>query len=100
MDFYGALLLLPGIISPPARTPVGWVEVPLGKVRIIVLFVLFGVLITGFVGVQIWKQEAATVPPRVFKKRSVWSSEWFGAGLGAAFFVMVFYVSAAPTTPL
>jgi MFS family permease len=61
--------------------------------RVIVLFVLFGLLITGFVAVQIWKQERATMPPRVLKDRNFWASAWFDACLSASFFIMVYYVS-------
>ena len=46
----------------------GW-----GNARIIGLFVVFGVLLTGFVVIQLWQQENATVPPRVLKQRSIWS---------------------------
>lgn len=60
--------------------------------RIIALLVIAGLLIIGFLAIQVWKQEDATVPPRVFKNRNVWGSAWFGAMLGAAFFVMVYYI--------
>lgn len=63
-----------------------------GNARIIALFVVFGVLISTFIGIQIWKQEKATVPPRVFKDRTVWSCAFFSALLGAAFFIMVYYI--------
>ncbi|CAN9450906.1 unnamed protein product [Alternaria alternata] len=56
---------------------------------IIFLFVL---LIAGFITIQWWKQEDATVPPRVFLNRNVWGSAWFGAMLGAAFFLIVYYL--------
>lgn len=32
------------------------------------------------------------MPPRVLKNRTVWSSAWFGALLGGAFFVFVYYI--------
>lgn len=60
--------------------------------RIIACLVLFGVLCIIFVGIQFWKQDNATVPPRVFKQRTVASSAWFGAALGASFFVFVYYL--------
>jgi hypothetical protein len=65
---------------------------PWSNWRIILLFCFFGVLIIAFVGIQIWKQDLATVPPRVFMNRNVWGSAVFGAFLGASFFVLVYYL--------
>ncbi len=51
--------------------------------RVIVLLVLMGVLLVAFVLVQIFIPKTATLPPRVFKQRSVvsafWASFWVGA---------------------
>lgn len=60
--------------------------------RIIVLFVLFGLLISIFVGIQFWRGDLATVPPRLIKKRSIWSASWFSFCLGASFFIMVYFL--------
>jgi len=64
--------------------------------RIIALFVVFGVLTLVFIGVQIWKQDTATVPPRIIKQRSIWSAAWFSLFQGATFFIVVFYVRLIP----
>lgn len=56
------------------------------------LFVLFGVLISAFVGIQFWKQDSATIPPRIIKKRSVWSAAYYAFALGAFFLLLVFYL--------
>ncbi|CAN9079477.1 unnamed protein product [Alternaria sp. RS040] len=53
---------------------------------------VFGLLIIGFVIVQFWKQDEATIPPRVFKNRNVWGSSLFATMLGAAFFLLVYYL--------
>jgi len=45
-----------------------------------------------FIGIQIWKGETATVPPRIFKNRNVWGASWFAACVASAFFVMCFYI--------
>jgi hypothetical protein len=93
LDLEGTFLFIPGVICLLLALQWGGTIYPWKSGRIIALFVVFGVLIAGFVWVQIWKQEAATVPPRVFKNRNVWGCALFGAFLGASFFVMVFYVS-------
>jgi hypothetical protein len=60
--------------------------------RIIVLFVMFGVLISIFIAVQFWKKDKATVPPRILRNRSVAASAWFAFCLGSGFFIMVYYL--------
>ncbi|OAQ57807.2 MFS transporter [Pochonia chlamydosporia 170] len=41
---------------------------------------------------MIWLKEKATVPPRVFLNRTVWSCAFFGTCLGASFFVVLYYL--------
>jgi len=60
--------------------------------RIIALFVVFGILIIGFIGVQFWRQDSATVPPRIVKQRSIWSACWFAFCLGGYFFLLIYYL--------
>lgn len=93
LDLEGTFFFIPGVISLLLALQWGGTKYAWGNGRIIALFVLFGVLIIGFVAVQIWKQEMATVPPRVFKNRNIWGCALFAAFQGAAFFVMVYYVS-------
>ncbi|KAJ6615837.1 major facilitator superfamily domain-containing protein [Mycena sp. CBHHK59/15] len=47
---------------------------------------------TGILCVQVWKQDSATIPPRILKTRSIWSGSWFAFFLGATFFVFVYYL--------
>ncbi|KAN0067848.1 Major facilitator superfamily domain containing protein [Elaphomyces granulatus] len=92
LDLEGTILFLPAIICLLLALQWGGSKYEWNDARIIVLFVMFGILIAGFVAVQIWKQERATVPPRIAKNRSVWASAWFGASLGASFFIMIYYL--------
>ena len=91
-DLEGTALFLPAIICLLLALQWGGSKYEWKSGRIIALLVIAGLLIIGFLAVQVWKQEDATVPPRVFKNRNVWGSAWFGAMLGAAFFVMVYYL--------
>ncbi|KAF9629975.1 Tetracycline resistance protein TetB/drug resistance transporter [Lasiodiplodia theobromae] len=91
-DIYGTTVFLPAIVSLLLALQWGGSRYAWGNGRIIALFVVFGVLIGIFIGIQIWKQEKATVPPRVFKDRTVWACAFFSALLGAAFFIMVYYI--------
>lgn len=91
-DIPGTICFLPGVISLLLALQWGGSTYPWHNGRVIALFVISGLLLISFVLIQIWKQEQATVPPRVFKDRNVWGSAWFGACLGAAFFILIFYI--------
>ncbi|KAH7401930.1 major facilitator superfamily domain-containing protein [Phaeosphaeria sp. MPI-PUGE-AT-0046c] len=91
-DLEGTALFLPAIICLLLALQWGGSKYTWGSGRIIALFVIFGLLIIGFIYIQYRKQEDATVPPRIFLNRNVWGGAWFGAMLGAGFFVMVYYL--------
>ncbi|KAF1920050.1 major facilitator superfamily domain-containing protein [Ampelomyces quisqualis] len=91
-DLEGTTLFLPAVICLLLALQWGGSKYAWGNGRIIGLFVVFAVLITGFIFIQWKKQEDATVPPRIFLNRNVWGGAWFGAMLGASFFVMVYYL--------
>ncbi|KAH7382083.1 putative HC-toxin efflux carrier [Cadophora sp. MPI-SDFR-AT-0126] len=91
-DLEGTAFFIPAIICLLLALQWGGTQYPWGSWRIILLFVLFGILIIGFLAVQVWKQDAAIVPPRIIKKRSVWSAAYYAFALGAAFFLLVFYL--------
>ncbi|KAJ5211939.1 uncharacterized protein N7498_003585 [Penicillium cinerascens] len=92
MDLEGTTLFVPGVVCLLLALQWGGTTYAWQSGHIIALFSVFGILAFCFVWVQIWKQENATVPPRVFKNRNVWGCALFGAFLGSSFFVMVFYV--------
>lgn len=91
-DLEGTALFLPCIICLLLALQWGGSKYEWKSGRIIALLVISGLLAIGFLAVQWWKQDEATVPPRVFLNRNVWGSAWFGAMLGAAFFVLVYYL--------
>lgn len=91
-DLLGTICFLPGVITLLLALQWGGSTYPWHNGRVIALFIISGLLLISFVVIQIWKQEQATVPPRVFKNRNVWGSAWFGGCLGAAFFILIFYI--------
>ena len=91
-DLYGTACFLPAIVCLLLALQWGGSKYPWKSGRIIALLVLFVLLICGFLAIQWWKQEDATVPPRVFLNRNVWGGAFFVSMLGASFFVMVFYL--------
>lgn len=91
-DLHGTACFLPAIVCLLLALQWGGSKYPWKDGRIIALLVLFVLLMCGFLVVQWWKQEDATVPPRVFLNRNVWGGAFFVAMLGASFFVMVYYL--------
>jgi predicted small integral membrane protein len=91
-DIFGTIIFLPMIICLLLALQWGGSKYPWHDGRIIALLVIFGVLALIFGGIQVWKQDNATVPPRVLTQRTVGAGAWFVAMLGAAFFVFVYYL--------
>lgn len=93
MDPIGILVFIPAIISILLSLQWGGTKYNWTNARIIVLFVLFGVFGSLWCVVQIWKQEEATVPPRLLKNRNVLGAVIHAMFLGGSFFVFGYYVS-------
>lgn len=91
-DPYGTAVFMPAIICLLLALQWGGTTYAWKSGRIIALFVLFGVFISVFLYIQYRQQEQATVPPRVFKKRSVWSGAFFSFCIGAAFLSSVYFL--------
>ncbi|TQN65339.1 Aspyridones efflux protein [Colletotrichum shisoi] len=92
IDPLGNLLFMPAVICLLLALHWGGVTYPWTSARILVLFAVFAIGMLGFLLLQYIGQETATVPPRIFKKRTVWSSSFFSFTLGAAFLLSVYYL--------
>jgi MFS family permease len=92
LDPIGNLVFFPGIVCLVLALQWGGTEYSWKNVRIIVLLVLCGILCLIFVGIQIWKKEEATLPPRIFKQRSIAASVWFAFFNGAGMMVLMYYL--------
>lgn len=93
LDPWGNLVFLPGVICLILALQWGGEKYPWDEGRIIALLVLACVLLIAFVGIQIWQQENATVPPRLFKIRNVWLGTIFAFCLGS---VLIIFLIALP----
>lgn len=93
IDIPGTLILIPCIICLILALQWGGSTYAWSDGRIIALLVLFGVLLLVFIGIQIWRQEAATVPPRIVKNRTIVGAWWYSFCLGSSFMVMIYYLS-------
>ncbi|KAJ7234191.1 major facilitator superfamily domain-containing protein [Mycena haematopus] len=91
-DPWGTLAFIPAIVCLLLALQWGGSKYAWNSSRIIALFVISGVFIVAFIVIQVWKQESATVPPRIFRKRSIWAGGLFSLCIGASFFIFVFYL--------
>ncbi|KAL2017192.1 hypothetical protein VTK56DRAFT_2512 [Thermocarpiscus australiensis] len=91
-DPLGTVVFMPGIVCLLLALQWGGTAYAWSSWRIILLFCLFGVLILAFVYVQHRQRDLATVPPRIFLKRSVWSSGFYALCIGAAFLGSTYYL--------
>ena len=92
LDPFGTVVFIPAIVSLLLALQWGGSKYAWKDGRIIALFIVFGILIITFVGIQFWQQENATVPPRILKNRSMAAGVWFSFCIGGAFFVLVYYL--------
>ncbi|KAK6822240.1 hypothetical protein RU639_006918 [Aspergillus parasiticus] len=92
LDFPGTALFMPSIICVLLALQWGGTVYAWNNARIIALFVVFGVLLIAFCGVQWWQQDKATVPPRLAKNRNVWGAAAYSFCVGGAFFIYIYYL--------
>ncbi|KAH1519635.1 hypothetical protein KXW39_007867 [Aspergillus fumigatus] len=92
LDFLGSAVFMPAIICILLALQFGGTVYPWSNWRLILLLVLFGVLIIAWLGIQYWKGDTATVPPRMLKQRSFAAASWFNFTLGSFFLVLIYYI--------
>jgi hypothetical protein len=93
LDPLGTVLFIPGAVCLLLAMQWGGSTYAWHSARIIVLFVFAGLLLLCFIGVQIWKQEDATVPPRIILQRSVASGFFYAFCVGSAMMILVYFVA-------
>ncbi|OBT58409.1 hypothetical protein VE04_00770 [Pseudogymnoascus sp. 24MN13] len=92
LDPIGNLIFLPGVVCLILALQWGGAQYSWNNARIIVLLILCGILCIAFIGVQIWKDESAMVPPRLVKQRSIGASMWCSFFNGAGMMVVMYYL--------
>lgn len=93
-DLTGTAAFIPAVLSLLLALQWGGDKYRWSDYRIVVLLLLFVLLSAVFIGIQIYKQDNATLPPRIMAQRSIAAGALFSMCLGAAFFMLVFYVSS------
>ena len=92
LDPLGTFFFLPGIVCLLLALQWGGTVYTWKNGRIIALLVLSMLLITSFVAVQLWKQETATVPLRIIRKRSIAAGVFFSIMVGASLMPFTYYL--------
>ena len=92
LDPIGTAFFLRGFISVLLALQWGGSTYAWNDGRIIALLVLFGVLIIAFIIVQHIRQEGATVPPRIFKQRSIYAGVLFTVCAGGSMMSFVYFL--------
>jgi hypothetical protein len=92
LDFIGTAVLIPAIIMLLLALQWGGTTYAWNSAHIIGLFCGFGVMTVIFVGIQLWKGDEGTLPPRLFKNRNVLCAMMYSFFFGAGFFPLVYYL--------
>ncbi|OIW30323.1 putative MFS multidrug transporter [Coniochaeta ligniaria NRRL 30616] len=92
LDAIGTAVFLPGVVCLLLALQWGGSKYPWHEGRIIALLVLAFVLLITFVVVQIYKPDTATVPPRIFKQRSIMAGAWATLCIGSQMMIFVYFL--------
>ncbi|KAL9103367.1 MAG: hypothetical protein Q9163_001579 [Psora crenata] len=92
LDPIGTSLFMPAVICLLLALQWGGSTYAWDNGRIIALLILSGILTSGFVAVQAWKKDIATVPPHIVKQRSIAAGMWSQFCTGSAMMVMIYYL--------
>lgn len=90
LDPIGTVIFIPSITCLLLALQWGGINYAWSDGRIIALLVLAAVLFIAFIGVQIWRQEKATVPPRIIKVRAVAAGMIYSFFSGAGMITIVY----------
>ena len=91
LDLLGTAILIPAVVCLILALQWGGTKYPWNSSKVIGLFVGFGAMAIIFAGIQLWKGDKATLPPRFFANRNVLSAMLFAMFFGAAFFPLIYY---------
>ncbi|KAH8695149.1 putative efflux pump antibiotic resistance protein [Talaromyces proteolyticus] len=92
LDPIGTSLFLPGMVCLLLALQWGGTTYAWSNGRVIALLVIAGVLLLAFIGVQHWKKDDGTVPPRIFLRRSIVAGFWYSLMLNGSMMVILYYI--------
>ncbi|KAF4638009.1 hypothetical protein G7Y89_g53 [Cudoniella acicularis] len=92
LDALGTTFLVPGVVCLLLALQWGGQKYDWGNGRIIALLALTGVLLVAFSAVQILLPTTATLPPRIFKQRSVVAALISTLCIGSGNYIFVYFL--------
>ncbi|KIW42602.1 uncharacterized protein PV06_06134 [Exophiala oligosperma] len=93
LDPVGTLLVIPSVTCLLMGLQWGGIKYGWKDWRIILVFVLFGVLSSGFAYLQYRQGDVAILPPRIVKKRSILAAMWFSSCCNGVLAVTEYYIA-------
>jgi Na+/melibiose symporter-like transporter len=93
LDPWGTLAFLPAVIALILALQLGGSKYAWSSGPIIALLVVAGVLSATFIVIQLrTPPDKSTIPPRILRQRTIWSSALYAFCMGAAFNIVTFYL--------
>ncbi|KAF8915559.1 major facilitator superfamily domain-containing protein [Mucidula mucida] len=92
IDLLGALFLISGVTCLILALQWGGTVYPWNSSRVYGLFIGFGLIIAVFIVIQFKRGENATIPPAIFKQRTVLVSALYTALFSMGMFVAIYYL--------
>ncbi|KOS19835.1 putative HC-toxin efflux carrier [Escovopsis weberi] len=93
LDLIGTVIFIPGLVMLLIGLQWGGTKFPWSNSKVIGLIVGAGLVIILFVAVQVWQGDKGTLPPRLFKNRSIVFAIIFSFFFGAGFIPLIYYLS-------
>ncbi|KAJ7229759.1 major facilitator superfamily domain-containing protein [Mycena haematopus] len=84
-DPFGNLVFVPAMVSLLLAVQWGGSENSWTSARIIALLLTSLILLGIFIRIQLWVDERATIPPRILRLRTMWSSSLYAVCIGGSF---------------
>ncbi|KAH8734144.1 major facilitator superfamily domain-containing protein [Ilyonectria robusta] len=92
LDPIGNFCFFPGVVCLILALQWGGTTYPWSDARIIVLIVICVVMVVAFIGIQIWKQEDGSIPPRLVKQRSIAAATFYSFFNGGGMMIISYYL--------
>ncbi|MCJ1314764.1 hypothetical protein MMC15_000076 [Xylographa vitiligo] len=92
LDGLGTAVLIPGVVCLLLALQWGGQTYAWSSGRIIALLTLMAVLLVAFVAIQILLPKTATIPPRIFKQRSIVGGFWATLCIGSSSYIFIYFL--------
>lgn len=92
LDILGTIFFIPSVVCLLLALQFGGSQYAWSDGRIITYFVVFGVCLLIWLGIQFWKPERASINPSLLAQRTVASCSWFAFSIGASFYTLLYYL--------